>query len=757
MALQQSVPHAKVATAHSNRQLIEFANNGRRNKWLGDLHKGERFYEDEQIDEDELEDLEDANMPTFTSNRSTPVIDTQKYFITANNPRWSATGRGGDDSMIAGVAARLMDYSFEQSNGKMHMGQVALDILTKSKGVPYLYVDKDADRGMGEVMFGTINPEDVYEDPTCRDMFARDAAWIQVARNMSKTSISNKLPQFHKEIWAASGAALTDTGGDGTKETKNSQVNADAINGYDGQYEEVIPYIETYRRVPVEFVNLMVRDIPSPDAVREMQMEGRVSLEELAMEVDVSLQEKEAQFQKMVDAQEMLPTRMELEMSKERRRLEQQLDAQTEAFASAVEQLKAQIKSVVIRKSEYEDAIKKGVVNPEDILEEILFWDMRVKLECSVGDDTMLYEIDLDYKHYPLVPIPYVYTGNIYPISSMKYLMGKQEEINKAHQLMIHNATLSSNGQWLVNSGSVIDMDVWTENSTMPGGILEYVYSGPESKPERIMPLPLNNAFYTIMNEGKNELEYTAGVNSGMMGMADVSDRIPFRSLMANDEFGTRKLKAWIDSVFEPALTHIGNVFVDISQHVYKAHKIFRIVNENGFEDYELNVPLYDKNGEISGKYLDYETANFDIRVVAGSTFPTNREMRESKYYEYFKDGLIPDTTMIKYTDIEDKEAVIKEKSLQAQQQNQIESLNDELKKLKGDNETLERQVIQSRIKINSMSGEMETRKGVLETETALQQFENKAQLALDKHIANMAQIEKEAKLATKPTKPSSS
>ena len=54
MALQQSVPHAKVATAHSNRQLIEFANNGRRNKWLGDLHKGERFYEDEQIDEDEL-------------------------------------------------------------------------------------------------------------------------------------------------------------------------------------------------------------------------------------------------------------------------------------------------------------------------------------------------------------------------------------------------------------------------------------------------------------------------------------------------------------------------------------------------------------------------------------------------------------------------------------------------------------------------------------------------------------------------------
>lgn len=745
------------ATAHSNRQLIEYANNGRRNKWLADLHKGERFYEDEQISEDELEDLEDANMPTFTSNRSTPVIDTQKYFITANNPRWSATGRGGDDSSVAGVAAKLMDYSFEQSNGKMHMGQVALDILTKSKGVPYLYVDKDADRGMGEVMFGSINPEDVYEDPTCRDMFARDAGWIQVARNMPKTSIANKLPQFKKEIMNASGAALTDTGGDGTKETKNSQVNADAINPFSGQYEEVIPYIETYRRVPVEFINLMVRDIPSPDAVREMQIEGRVSLEELAMEVDVALQEKEAELQSMVDNNGMLPARMELEMSKERRRMEQQLDAQTEAYASAVEQLKAQIKSIVIRKDEYKKAVADGLVNPEDILEEIPFFDMRVILECSVGDDTMLYRVDLDYKYYPLVPIPYVYTGNIYPISSMKYLMGKQEEINKAHQLMIHNATLSSNGQWLVNSGSVIDMDVWTENSTMPGGILEYVYSGPESKPERILPLPLNNAFYTIMNEGKNELEYTAGVNSGMMGMADVSDRVPFRSLMANDEFGTRKLKAWIDSVFEPALTHLGKVFIDISQHVYKAHKIFRIVNESGFEDYEINIPLYDKSGEISGKYLDFETANFDIRVVAGSTFPTNREMRESKYYEYFKDGLIPDTTMIRYTDIEDKEAVIREKSLQAQQASQIESLGEEIKKLKGDNETLERQVIQSRIKINSMAGESEVRKAVLETQTALAQFEDKAQLSLDAHKANMKQIEIEAKNASKTEKPSSS
>lgn len=756
MSLQPSVPHKKVSTAHSNRQLIEFANNGRRNKWLGDLHKGQRFYEDEQIDEDELEDLEDANMPTFTSNRSTPVIDTQKYFITANNPRWSATGRGGDDSQIAGIAARLMDYSFEQSNGKMHMGQVALDILAKSKGVPYLYVDKDADRGMGEVMFGSINPEDVYEDPTSRDMFARDASWIQVARNMSKTSIANKLPQFAKQIWAAQGAALTDTGGDGTKETKNSQVNADAINGYDGQYEEVLPYIETYRREPVEFLNLMVRDIPSPDAIREMQMEGRVSLEELAMEVDVAIQEREAELQKMVDNGDMLPVRMELEMSKERRRLESQLDAQTEAYASAVEQLKAQIKSIVIRKEEYKKAVADGLVNPEDILEEIPFWDMRVKLECSVGDDTMLYKIDLDYKYYPLVPIPYVYTGNIYPISSMKYLMGKQEEINKAHQLMIHNATLSSNGQWLVNSGSVIDMDVWTENSTMPGGILEYVYSGPESKPERIMPLPLNNAFYTIMNEGKNELEYTAGVSSGMMGMADVSGRVPFRSLMANDEFGTRKLKAWIDSVFEPALTHLGKVFIDISQHVYKAHKIFRIVNENGFEDYELNVPLYDKSGEISGKYLDYETANFDIRIVAGSTFPTNREMRESKYYEYFKDNLIDDVEMIKYTDIEDKEGVIKRKSFQAQQAGQIESLGDEIKKLKGDNETLERQVIQSRIKINSMAGENEVRKGVLETQTALAQFEDKASLALKTHEANMKQIEQDAKNAITAKKPSS-
>jgi len=713
-------------TAEENRNLIDFSSNERRISWLQDLHKGERYYEDNQINQEELELLEDAGMPTFTSNDSTPIIDTMKYFVTANDPRWSATGRGGDDSDVAAVANRLMDYSFEKSDGKMHMGQVALDILTKSKGVLNLFVDSESDRGMGDVMFGSISPEDVYEDPTSRDMFSRDASFIQVARNMAKSSIKLKLPKYAKQIDKASGAPLVGDGGDGSKQTKNDQVAEDAINPVTGQYEDVIPYIETYRKVPVEFVNLMVRDIPSVEEISEMKLEGQVSLEELAMEVDVALQEKEAQLQEAVDSNGMLPARMELEMSKERRRMESQLDQQTEAFASAVEQLKAQIKSIVIRRTEYDDAIKKGLVIKEDILEEIPFYDMRVILECSVGDDTMLYRIDLDYKHYPIIPIPYVYTGNPYPVSAMKYMLGKQDEINKAHQIMIHNATLSSNGQWLITKGSVTDLDAWEDNSTMPGGILEYVYSGPESKPERVQPLPLNNAFYSVVQEGRGQMEYTSGINSGMMGMADVSDRVPFRSLMANDEFGTRKLKSWIQSVFEPALTHAGKVFIDISQHVYKVHKIFRIVKEGGFDEYELNIPLYDKKGDIVGKYLDYETANFDIRVVSGSTFPTNREMRESKYYEYFKDGLIDDIEMIKYTDIEDKEGVIQRKSVNAQLQGKIEDQEQEIKQLKGDNETLERQVVQSRIKINSNAGELETRKDVLQTEAAMKSYRDK-------------------------------
>ena len=62
-------------------------------------------------------------------------------------------------------------------------------------------------------------------------------------------------------------------------------------------------------------------------------------------------------------------------------------------------------------------------------------------------------------------------------MSAVAPLIGKQQEINKAHQIMIHNANLASNLRWLYEEGSV-DEEEWESYSSSPGALLKsHLYS----------------------------------------------------------------------------------------------------------------------------------------------------------------------------------------------------------------------------------------------------------------------------------------
>ena len=133
-------------------------------------------------------------------------------------------------------------------------------------------------------------------------------------------------------------------------------------------------------------------------------------------------------------------------------------------------------------------------------------------------------------------------------------LIGKQQEINKAHQIMLHNANLASNLRWMYEEGSVPEEE-WEQYSSSPGALLKYRQGF--TPPTPVLPAPINNAFYTITQEGKADAEYISGVPSSMMGFTQEQSET-YRGLLANDEFGTRRLKAWMGSIVEPCLEYLG-------------------------------------------------------------------------------------------------------------------------------------------------------------------------------------------------------
>ena len=707
--------------AHVNKQLWDRSNSTDRSKWRSKSQKGYDFYLDEQLTMDEEKSLEESGMPTFTINRILPIIEIMKYFVTANSPRWKAVGATGDDTDIAQVHSDISDYCWHLSNGNSIYGQVVLDSLVKGVGYFLVDVDQDADHGKGEVTFSRIDPYDVFVDPTSRDFLFRDAGFIMVKKSLSKTQLKNLFPQHSakiNKIKATSdySASYTQRDVESSKITQPDDVSF-GLNPK-GEEEQIIAYYENYSKIKVPFVNAFIR-IPLTDEQESQLKESvQVQLQEFQAEVEVQLQEKIMSIQESLQAGEIIQERADLEVKKAQDMMQTALAEKQQELMSAAQEEMTRVEQVVMRKEEF-DVMMKGRQFKSSVVDFVNFHETRIKLVCSVGDDVFLYEYELPITEYPIIPIPYLYTGTPYPMSAVMPLIGKQQEINKAHQIMVHNANLASNLRWLYEEGSV-DEEEWEQYSSSPGALLKYRQGF--QPPTPVLPAPINNAFYTITQEGKQDAEYISGVPSAMMGFTQQQAET-YRGLLANDEFGTRRLKSWMATIVEPALEQLGKCFQMVAQRHYQIDKVFRIVQpEAGQEpdtekDVRVNIPIFNDYGKAIGKWMDYESARFDVRIVAGATLPLNRWALLEEYFRWFQAGLIDDIAMIAETDIRNKKQLVDRKSLYSQLQSQLEQLSEAMKDKEGTIETLERQLVQAGIKMKVQQGETEVRKDVLATE----------------------------------------
>ena len=706
--------------AETNKQLWDKANSSHRQRWQVLSQKGYDFYLNEQLTKEETDSLNEAGMPTFTINRVTPIIEIMKYFVTANNPRWKAVGATGDDVDAAQVHSDIADYCWYYSNGKSIYSQVVLDSLTKGIGYFMVDVDRDADRGMGEVQFKKIDPYDVYVDPASRDFLFRDANFISVRKNVSKTQLMNLFPEFANKMRKVSGNSGSINYSQRPSTDMQSIQPEDITMGItiEGEDDDIIPYYETYSKKKHAYRNVFIKVLPSPIEMQQIRENVDEQMAEFQQEVQVQLKEKSLSIQQSLEAGEIIPERAEIEIDRAAKMTEQAIEEKKVQLLSEAQDSATIIDQQIMTEESYQ-VIEKGGDMKDQIVEAIKFYENRVHLTCTVGDDVFLYDRVLPVSEYPIVPIPYMYTGTPYAMSAVSPLIGKQQEINKAHQIMLHNANLASNLRWMYEEGSVPEEE-WEQYSSSPGALLKYRQGF--APPSPVMPAPINNAFYTITQEGKGDAEYIAGVPSAMMGFTQEQSET-YRGLLANDEFGTRRLKAWMGSVVEPALEHLGRCFQMMAQNHYSVEKVFRIVQPEAGQqpdeekDVRINIPIYNDYGKAISVYKDYASARFDIRIIAGATMPINRWALLEEYFRWFQSGLIDDIAMIGETDIRNKKQIIERKSMYSQLQGQVSSMEEAIKDKDGTIETLERQLVQAGIKMKVGDAANEVRKDVLETE----------------------------------------
>ena len=696
---------ARKSKAEVNRQLFKKANNYYRKKWFSDSQKSMDFYLNDQLSAEEKEDLREGGMPDFIINRITPAIDIMKFFITANNPRWQAVGVEGSDADIAHIHSMVADYCWHLSSGKSLFSQVIQDSLVKGLGFFKIEIDADADKGMGEVVYKSIDPYDVYVDPMSRDFLFRDANYIIVQKNIPKTSLIQMFPDMKRKIVRASGS--TESKQYSRRDIHESDsiqpgdVEQEAFN-LEGEQDDILDFYEVYTKEKIPFVNAWIKQPLSEQEVKNIQRATFESIEEYKKEMMLKIKETELSLQSDVEQGKILEDRMVLELEKMYKEMQSQIAEQEALLEAQLVQAQTKTKQVVMEKDQFDNLMKDGEFR-KSVVENVPFFKTQIKV-CASAGDMYLYETILPIEDYPIVPIPYQHTNTPYAVSAVLPMIGKQREINKSHQIMLHNANLASNLRWLYTEGS-IDEEEWEKYSSSPGAMLKYRQGF--QPPNAIQPLPINNAFYTTTQQGKQDIEYISGISSSMQGIGRPSSET-YRGLLAMDEYGTRRIRQFVNNVVEPSLEQLGKVFMEFAKFTYTSQKVFRIVQaeegqtEGEAQEISINIPIYNDFGQVVKRYNDYASAKFDVRIIAGSTQPLNRWALLEEYFKWYQAGLIDDVAMLEQTDIRNKKQILQRKSVYAQMKGQIESLQESMKNQAGTIETLERQLVQSNIRDKS-------------------------------------------------------
>lgn len=740
--------------AHENYMLFTSVNDGERQRWAYDCWENFQFFKGVQMTRAEREKYKEAKTPIYIVNMVTPAIELMKYFITANKPMWKYSAVESSDTDAIEIFRALSDYCYTKSNGHLKLSKIVLDCLTRSVGYMNIYGDANKDRGKGEVVFDFLDFDNVLVDPASKDPFARDANYIIVAKNVSRSGLKNLLPQFVKEIngCSDSGTITTVYAPNYGNENEFFQEMDTAFDPRDGREEDFLPYYEVYRKIRVRMNNITLRQILPEEEKVAIQERYDEELQVKEQEIKVQLAETQAALQARLDDPDnpIIQERYDFDYAVAQREAEGSIAQIREQFVSMAQDelnptINIQLDDVSLSKLKKD----KGEIFDSLVIEHGIYYETRINVRVSIGVDTFLYEKTLPVKNHIIIPLPYLWDGTLKPLSAVKMLKDKQKEINKIRQIVIQHADKITNNAWISEKGQIQNKNQFKKELNTVNGIAEYAGGEEARRPTPVEPQQIPNSFYALLSDSKTDFEFLSGITSHLMGAVQTNDE-PYKLAMARDEFSTRRLRSWITSTFEPWLEQVGKVFVEVSKAVYTSHKVFRITQpDTGKEQtFEMNIPVFNDKSKIIDKIFDYGTIEFDVSIKQNSTLPTNKDALEEKLFRLYKENIIDEVYYLKRTEMSDVDALLQRKSVYANQVSHIEKQEEEIKSLRGDIETLRRQLLQSDLRYEHVKNSFDIKKEVQETQSQqklLRQME-KLQVELKMKEADLTIKEKTLK-----------
>ena len=350
--------------------------------------------------------------------------------------------------------------------------------------------------------------------------------------------------------------------------------------------------------------------------------------------------------------------------------------------------INAEIYANILQEEQNVQAIASGAIEIEEV-------DQTRIMQCTSIGDILLYERVLNTDIYPIVPFANIWTNTPYPKSDVNKVKDSQRLLNKLFSLTLSHAQSAAGLKLLIPEGSVDNVSQLEKDWANPNAVIEY---NPEfGEPHYPQPAPLTSEFYYLIDRVEKYIDLNFGIPELLQGFKDQAPE-SVRGTMLLSEMGESRGKSKLRDI-ESSLSQVGQVIYNMAKDHYKFQKTFRVVQPNNdITEFSVNMRLYDdKSNEIAALENDISIGQHDIRIISGSTLPSNKVAEYNMYLDAYKLGLVDDVEVLKKSEIFDKEGVLQRKGQMAQMQQYISQLEGQVKKLSGDLQTSEREQVSAR------------------------------------------------------------
>lgn len=636
-----------------------YRNNARRVEWANQVQEDREFRYSKQWTQDQIDELTKRGQAPIVVNRIHPAVETAKALLTNNRPSFRVSPREDSDNETAQAINGLLEYIWYISEGNAELRDIIDHYYVDGLGAALAYQDSLDDNGAGEVKIMSLDPLELYFDPSGRNRYGDDFENIIYSRLYTKSQAKKWKPLYDTQLDSAVSSNESDRPQTNRADSGETSFPEEPMimdqdeNEYIRGYERYTMIASKRFRVFESFSGK--EELLKPDEFKRYIMQpawiinGKVILDPQIAEQQVQILEQQNMA---LMAQGQAPM---------------QSDAQ---------------------QITYGDLLKMGHIQVVNV-------NIRIIRQICVMGDKLLYERELpdNLHYYPIVLFMNLHTGTPFPLSDVRLARPLQEYINKIRSLIIAHAATSTNVKVLLPKGS-IDKEDFETQWARPGVGIEVDFDLGEPKP--VHPVPLPNELYHNEITAKNDIDHLFGLYEMSMGDTSVAPDT-YKATIALDEFGQRRIKSKLADI-EGGLTRLGKVIIPLMQQLYTKEKIIRLIQpNNSMSEYAINKRLYDDKGRVIDVLNDISRGNYDMIVVSGSTLPTNRYAQLEIYMKAYSMGIIDRQEVLKKTEIFDMEGVLQRTDVIQQLEQQVEQSLNVIKKLRGDLQTREREVYHSK------------------------------------------------------------